>query len=126
MLLESYVKVIDVLGLFFDVLSMGFYTNRHWQTSGRLVQELDVCTVHPYRHDQVNYECIGSSLSGVCDLLLQKSSTQAGKVLVLFLCIEFHSNMIASNIDFGYLILMDLQKVWHIHSYYTSISEGKV
>ena len=45
MLLESYVKVIDVLGLFFDVLSMGFYTTRHWQTSGRLVQELDVCTV---------------------------------------------------------------------------------
>ena len=41
MLLESYVKVIDVLGLFFDMLSY----SRHWQTSGRLVQELDVCTV---------------------------------------------------------------------------------
>ena len=37
--------VINVFGLFFDILSMGFYTTRHWQTSGRLVQELDVCTV---------------------------------------------------------------------------------
>ena len=45
MLLESYVKVIDVLGSFFDMLSMGFYTTMHWQTSGRLVQDLDVCTV---------------------------------------------------------------------------------
>ena len=48
MLSDSYVKVIDVLGLFFDMLSMGFYTTRHWQTSGRLVQELDVCTVANY------------------------------------------------------------------------------
>ena len=45
MLLESYVRVIDVLGLFFDMLSMGFYTTRHWQTSGRLVQELNIGTV---------------------------------------------------------------------------------
>ena len=45
MLLESYVKVIDVLGLFFDISSMEFYTTRHWLTSGRLVQELDFCTV---------------------------------------------------------------------------------
>ena len=45
MLLESYVKVIDVLGSFFDISSMGFYTTMHWQTSSRLVQELDVCTV---------------------------------------------------------------------------------
>ena len=38
--------VIDVLGLFFDMLSMGvFKENRLWQTSGRLVQELNVCTV---------------------------------------------------------------------------------
>ena len=44
MLLESYVKVSDVLGFFFDMLFMG-YTTRHYQTSGRLVQELDVCTV---------------------------------------------------------------------------------
>ena len=48
MLLESY--VIDVLGLFFDMLSMGFYTTRHWQTSGQLVQELDVCTVSALKH----------------------------------------------------------------------------
>ena len=36
---------IDVLGLFSDMLSMGVCTTRHWQTSGRLVQELNVCTV---------------------------------------------------------------------------------
>ena len=53
MILESYVKVIDVLGLFLDMLSMGFYTTRHWQTSGRLMQELDVCTVE----DDEIYQC---------------------------------------------------------------------
>ena len=37
--------VIDVLGKFFDMLSMGFCTTRRCQTSGRLVQELSVCTV---------------------------------------------------------------------------------
>ena len=35
---------IDVLNLFFDVLSMGVCKTRHWQTSGRLVQNLDACT----------------------------------------------------------------------------------
>ena len=29
----------------FDILSMAVCTTRHWQTSGRLVQELNVCTV---------------------------------------------------------------------------------
>ena len=38
--------VIDVLGLFFDMLSMCVRTTRRWQTSGRLVQEVNVCTVH--------------------------------------------------------------------------------
>ena len=38
--------VIDVLGLCFDMLSMVVCTTRHWQTPGRLVQELNVCTVH--------------------------------------------------------------------------------
>ena len=37
--------VIDVLGLFFDILSVGVCTTRYWQTSGGLVQELNVCTV---------------------------------------------------------------------------------
>ena len=37
--------VIDVLGIGFDMSSMGVRTTRHWQTSGRLVQELHVCTV---------------------------------------------------------------------------------
>ena len=35
----------DVLGLFFDLLPMGLCTTRHWQSSGRLVQELNICTV---------------------------------------------------------------------------------
>ena len=33
----------------FDTLSIGVCTTRHWQTSGRLVQEFDVCTVPPTR-----------------------------------------------------------------------------
>ena len=37
--------VIHVLGLLFDILSMDVCTTRHYRTSGRLVQELDVCTV---------------------------------------------------------------------------------
>ena len=37
--------VIDVFGLFFDMLSTGVCTTGHRQTSGCLVQELDVCTV---------------------------------------------------------------------------------
>ena len=32
-------------GLFFDMISMNVCTIRHWQTSGRLVQKLNVCTV---------------------------------------------------------------------------------
>ena len=35
--------VIDVLGFF--TLSKGICTGRHWQTTGRLVQEVNVCTV---------------------------------------------------------------------------------
>ena len=37
--------VIGVLDLFLDKLSMSVCTTKHWQTSGRLVQDLDVCTV---------------------------------------------------------------------------------
>ena len=38
--------VIDLLGLL--LLSMGVNTTRHWQTYGRLLQELNVCTVPKY------------------------------------------------------------------------------
>ena len=44
--------VIDVLGLFFDMSSTGVCTARHWQTSGRLVQELNVCNVKVSKIDQ--------------------------------------------------------------------------
>ena len=33
------------LAYFSDILSMDFCTTKHWQTSGPLVQELNVCTV---------------------------------------------------------------------------------
>ena len=36
----------DVLGLFFYIIHMDVCTTRHWQTSRRLVQELNFCTVH--------------------------------------------------------------------------------
>ena len=38
--------VIGVPGLFFDMLFMSACTTRYWQTSGRLVQVLNECTVH--------------------------------------------------------------------------------
>ena len=37
--------VINVLGLFIDILSVGVCTTRHCQTSGRLAQEIHVSTV---------------------------------------------------------------------------------
>ena len=45
--------VIAVVGLYCDMLSTGVCTTKHWQTTGRLVQELNVCTVHVF--------CIGKS-----------------------------------------------------------------
>ena len=41
-------NAIDVLGLFFDRLSIVVCTTRHWQMFGRLVQELNVCTLWKY------------------------------------------------------------------------------
>ena len=38
--------VIGMLDIVFDMLSMGAFTTRHWQTSGQLVQELKVCTAN--------------------------------------------------------------------------------
>ena len=38
-------QYIGVLDLFFDMVSMGICTIRHWQTSGRLVEELNVYAV---------------------------------------------------------------------------------
>ena len=38
--------VIDVLGLLFDMLYMDILTTRKWQMSGRLVQQLNGCTVY--------------------------------------------------------------------------------
>ena len=35
---------LEFLACIFDVLAMGVFTTRHWMTSGRLVQELNVCT----------------------------------------------------------------------------------
>ena len=43
--------VIDMLGLFLDMYSMGVCTTRQWQTAGRLVQEFDICTVHIKRKE---------------------------------------------------------------------------
>ena len=37
--------IIDLLRLFSWHLSVAFHTTRHWQTTGRLVQKLNVCTV---------------------------------------------------------------------------------
>ena len=44
-LIHKATWVIDVLGLLHDMLSMDTFSTRHWQTSGRLRQELNDCTV---------------------------------------------------------------------------------
>ena len=50
---------IDMLGLFFDKLSRGVCTTKHWRTSGRLVQEFNVCAVYYERegifHQQIPF-----------------------------------------------------------------------
>ena len=43
--LDSQATWVTVFGLFCGILSMGVCTTRHWQTTGRLVQDLNVCTV---------------------------------------------------------------------------------
>ena len=48
-----------MLGLFFNVLSMGVCTIMHWQTSSQLVQELNVCIVH------WQYSCYFQSFASV-------------------------------------------------------------
>ena len=53
--------VIAMLGLFFDMLSMGICTTRHWQMFGRLVQELNVCTVYQLIFD-IKYHIMQVSL----------------------------------------------------------------
>ena len=59
--------VIDVLDLFHDMLSMNVCATRHRHTSGRMVQELNVCTVpwierhvaiiHAIYHQQTSLPC---------------------------------------------------------------------
>ena len=49
--------VIDVLGLILDMLSKCVCTTRHWQTTGRLVQALNVCTVVPVPLLRGSFKC---------------------------------------------------------------------
>ena len=50
-------SVIGGAGLFFEMLSMCVCTTRRQQTSGRLVQELNVCTVHQLLASQGFTDC---------------------------------------------------------------------
>ena len=43
-LIRKLSRSLVCMALFFDILSTGVCTTMHWQTSGRLVQELHVCT----------------------------------------------------------------------------------
>ena len=47
-LIRKLRRSLMCLASFFGMLSMGVCTTRYWQTSGRLVQELNVCTVHAH------------------------------------------------------------------------------
>ena len=44
--------VIDMLGLFLVILSIGVCTTRYWQTSGQLVQEVNICTVGGFYNER--------------------------------------------------------------------------
>ena len=48
---------------YFDMLSMGVCTTSHWQTSGRLVQELNVCTVLAGNFGEI-FQASGKSMIG--------------------------------------------------------------
>ena len=54
-------RVIGVLCIFFDVLSMGVSTTRLWQMSGRPVQEWNVRSVY-----FVTCVCLLGSVVGIC------------------------------------------------------------
>ena len=45
--------VIGVFYLFHDMLSMNVCATRHWHTSGRLVQELNVCIVQALCSEEI-------------------------------------------------------------------------
>ena len=44
-LIRKLLASLMCLASYFDMLPVGAYTIRHWKTSGRLVQELNVSTV---------------------------------------------------------------------------------
>ena len=53
--------------IFFDMLSMGICTARQWQTSDRLVQEVNVCTVirfQLYTSNHVYHTALLSAVEG--------------------------------------------------------------
>ena len=50
--------VTDVLGISVDMLPMSDSTIKHWQTSGRLVQELNACTVASTLLHQTNSKIV--------------------------------------------------------------------
>ena len=66
---RNFTRVIDVLGLLFDMLSMGVSPNRHWQTSGRLLQELNVCTVARGRFSEQNLAHHGTAVANIARVM---------------------------------------------------------
>ena len=60
---------LTCLAYFFDMLSMGVCATRHWQMSGRLVQELNVCTVQ-FTHFLLQWckrpDYFGDTFFGIC------------------------------------------------------------
>ena len=69
-----------MLGLFFDMLFMGVCTTRHWRTSGRLAQELNVCTV--CCHKWFDYEDKGVGFE-VCKNLKMTRNLQINPIILI-------------------------------------------
>ena len=59
------------LDYFFDMLSLGVCIARHWQASGRLVQELNVCTV-AVRAGSEPARCLGVFSVGLPGMVHEK------------------------------------------------------
>ena len=66
--------LLACLPYYFDMLSVGVCTTRHCQTSGRLVQELNVCTVASHLvHHQMS-PCCEQSLLGILGKCVDEGS----------------------------------------------------
>ena len=64
----------------FDMLCMRDSTTSHWQTSGRLVQELNACTVYVYVLYKVSKMCLKRDFSHKRSRIMTMGLASKGRV----------------------------------------------